>query len=1122
MAIGFFTKNKTNLSSETREGLRKMSQQNNWQPRTTETGGVRFGEITVSEKIQRARKIGASDTQIANYLVGKTNLGEKIQEARKIGASDTQILNRFISYENPQPVSKKESQSIIKTIIKEEMGAVDTITAPLFFKAAEESVKKSVAAQNKLTTLYKSLPEGKGKERLGNILKKNAKESPILRFEKVVPTADKSTSQALGEAVMLGLLIAPGVGATKKIATTAYTGIIGREAAALATSSTIKTFYKNLGKGMASGAAMGATIGVAQEGELDEKAPTIAAMTGFGAIGGGVITGVLPPIVKLVGSGAKSVLSRVVGKIDDKVVAPTIRYVDRKVGKATTRKAVDVSLGGIDAEIKRLNNKIKTAYKKIDNAFYSGKTKKQMEVFARDISGFNKEIARLENKRTKLLNKTIFKDLSAGDKIFNKDIGIFRVKEIRTTLGGEFFVMGEDVNGRIVTIMPDDLLKMKKIIPQSIKEVTEVIGLPKLAAVPIKQGKPSKIIGGLKSAVQTTSKMISGMGDSGRAFVRVLDETIDTIDRRVGSFQNDMATIIQKHNLTKKPFTPKEIKNIIDILDSGIKFKAKNISQIPIKPINNRVSDFLEVFSKATIGLGDEFDKIGGRIRSADKKGYHKIIERYIHLPHIPKDIDALKAAAPEIAEKISKRQGLSKREANALVNDFIKQFYTRRYAGLEKSRTLFLDGYDELLKYGYETNPLTIFDDFVEGSVRRIEEIKAFGRNDEIIAHLIKQVGEDGYDSGLVQKVWNRIRGDVEPVSNKALTDALKTWQVVGKLPLAAVINSTQVVNTASEFGVKNTLRSFKVFMKNKIGAKEAARLSGVRDDLITRAMEMAGAETKLAGSFLRKVGFTKVEKFNRIITTVAAQEWAQDSLKFLQKNQDDIRILRHFKQLGFDSSDVRRILQRGRFSQNELNKIGQAAVKSTQFRGSALDIPLLWSSDWGKVVTQFKSFAWQQGAFVKRKIIDEALQGNMAPLITYSALSQVTGESVRDIRDFMKGDFDFRRDEDIISRIIDNQLTVGGFGLAGDLFYSMFERASGKFYITTSDFIMGPTASDAASFVDSLADMLGGRFKTITNFATTESAKLAMLPKVRNIPGSQVMLRVIADIIKTINKEN
>lgn len=1082
--------------------------------------------ITIEERIKKAREAGYSDTLITNTLLN-SNYGIKIENAKQRGFSDTQILNTFGGIKNPELTLPEKKEGWFQSFFKPEIGAIETITAPLFYKSAQKTLEKQTEAQTGLLKQYKKLPQGEQKEKIKGALL----EKPSITFEQIIPTANKLTSQALGEAISLGLLI--GVGGIEKFAEKGivkglgWLGIkravpeiaekvIQKEVIQLSKMGFVKNALKKLVKGGGLGAAFGGAYGLAEEGELKEKAPTIAIMAGAGFIGGGILSGVLPPVVKGLGIGLKKIFSKVVPKIEEKVVEPTIRYVERMVGKVTTEPAIKpIGYSKIEQKIQSTNRNIV----KLTNQLLEKETATAGKKQISEIGKLQTKLDRLEAQKNKLTNQSMWRNLKAGDEIFNSETGRIRIKEFRTDLEGKFFVIGEDINGRIVTITPEDLLKMKKINPQQLVERTELVNLPKTLEQPVELGKFQRIMYGLKGFFQTAAPMIRSMGNSGRAFVGLLDKTIDIIDRKIGDFKVPMRRLILKYGLNKKgtAFTQAEIKNIIDILDAGIKYQAKAIDEIPIKAINQRVRDFVEVFSKTTLAINEESSSLGLWVRDRATGQRHRITEAFIHLPHIPKDIEVFKKTMPEIAEKMMKRQGLTKKQANIILNNFVKNFGTNRYAGLEQSRTFLIEGFDELSKYGYETNPIVIFDDFLNGAIKRIEEAKAFGKENEIIANLINSIGIDGYDKGLVQTAWNTYTGDKAMAATyKEVFQAVRTWQVIGKLPLAAIINATQIINAGAEFGVKHFFKTFKRIMNEKVLTKEASMLAGVRDEAITRAMEMAGAEAKIAGTFLRKVGFASVENFNRIFSTVCSQGWAEDSLKILIKNPNNSQIIRHLKRLGIEN--VQKIIERGKWTQEELNIIGQKAVKSGQFRGSVLDIPLFWSSEWGKTLTQFKSFAWQQGSFIKREIIDEANRGNLAPLVTYLILSEIGGEAVKDIRDIMRGDFDFRQDESIISRLIENQFSVAGFGLAGDLFYSMFERASGKVYITAADFIGGPTMGEITSFVDGVSDMLGGRFKEITGWATRDAALLSLVPKLKNIPGAGAILRIMGDVLKTI----
>ena len=1299
---------------------------------------------TLSDKITNARNKGFNDTQITNTLL-KSNVADRVHGARSGGFNDTQILNTLQGIRNSELSATPPKVGWFQSFFKPEIGAVETITSPFFAKKAEKQIQRENEAVLGLLTIYKNTPEGPVRDRRKKQIQQIIKQGPALNFEEIIPTATKTTSQVLGEAISLGLLATP-LPAVKGLKNLSF----------------IQKFLR----GGAVGAGFGAAFGLAEEGELKEKLPTIAVMAGAGFLGGGILEGVLPPLLSKMGSGVKTIFNKIVPKkAQDKITLPVVRYINRTVGKTVTRKAVKIGKGTLPTikkiddlgigikklqgeidkltvttepkipdifdfvakkvkgksfeqfkksltqkEINLLEVEASTGLKRFFNKAKSdielGKLKKSIvdKQTARQtkINDVNKQIVKLEKEKDKLLDTSIHKTLKQGDQIFSKEIGRVEVLGFIPDELGRVSVLGEDINGRLVTVLQNDLLTMKKIVTPKSRFIREFIDLPKLPDTPVQVGKFQTFMNGIKGYIKTTKPFLSDLGPSGKTLGDILDKTMDTISRKIGQTKVPMRKVILKHGFDKpaivkevtptiskelqplaqearkyktaeefvkaldegqaglyvehtpikrllesnigndtlvkvglnpndtmtvyrgiddltgkvkreivvgdyvatsrqlaetytgnpkdvvsmevkvkdfytevdeytknsikngveeahlegvynpnKPITKSQLtdiytqatkgvevgigkgaltvaeqKNIVDILDSGLRLKATSFDDIPLKPMNDRTRDFLEVFWATTKPIVDESTKLGIKVRDRASGKKYSIGETNIHFPHIPKDMEKFKANLPEIADLMVKRQNMSKQQANAILNDFVKNFATNRYAGLEQRRTFLVEGFNELNKYGYETNPMVALSDFISGAIKRVEEAKSFGREEELIARLIKDIGISGYDDGIAQYVWREYKGDrtvVKTLKDFSLT--LRTIQTISKLPFAAIVNSTQVINTAAEFGVKSFSKQLKGYIKNRVSNREFGAMSGVIDETLQKAMEMAGAEAKVAQKFLKNVGFTGVERWNRNITVVTAQDWATNSLDKLLKRYDkvvpninklDQKLVRHFDQLGIPN--IRKVLDRGRFTQEELSIIGQKAVNSTQFRGSVLDIPLFWSSPQGKVLTQFKSFAWQQGTFIKRIIIDEARQGNVAPFITYMILSQIGGEAVGDIRGILKGDFDFRDDMALWERSIDNFFNVGGFGLTGDLFERMFLIARGQWYISTADMLTGPTFGDITQGLDSIAKAFGGNWKAATGFVSREAALLALAPQLQNIPGAGAILRIIAQIANTI----
>ena len=1035
-------------------------------------------------------------------------LENKVNEIRSKNKSEQSLLDRTISDIRgdtttiSQPtIQKKESK--LKEFFKPELGVFETILSPFFVKETNRQIQREEDSRTKLLNLYKTLPDNEQKARIRKSLTKDK----ILNFNDIIKTADKTTSQVLGEAITTALWITP----IPEIKTLIKPG--GKLLTKLAKSSL---------RGSIFGVGYGGAYGLAEEGTLKEKKGDIAENMIFGAIGGflfdPVLTVALPGAIR----GIAKILKKVLTTENNQIIKPIVRYIERPVGKVKTTVALKEPKI-FNKEISKLEEKISNSHSALDN-FVMGQTTKEtyqtakgfpkpsakagtaeddfMKKQVERINKLRKELLKIEKQKESLLNKSAEKNLKTGDEIFSKESGRLVIDSFMTDNSGKLVILSKDTNGRLVYVEPDMLLSMKKIIKPEFKLQTELVNIAKPLEIPIEKGKVQKVNDIMVSALRSGGVALKKMGEGGQQIELLMAKVIGDSARKVGGLSKILSTTIRKLGLdkSKTKFTNEEVKNIIDILDSGLRLKVENITDIPTKPINKRVKEFLETFSNITKALINEADEIGLTIRNKTTGKKRPIGDAKIHFPHIIKDIEKFNKNRNELLGIMQKRQGLSKKQANALLNLFVENYTNNRYAGIEKSRTFLIEGFDELEKFGFETNPIIALQDFINGSSKRITEAKNFGKENELLKELMNVIRESGYDESMAQSIWNAYNGlKGTPSIQKSISQALRTVQIIFKLPFGALLNATQSTNTAAEFGVRNTVKTFKEFVLRNEKMRDRAVMAGVTEDVVSRAIKIAGGESKLVESYLRKVGFTFVETFNRIIAVGASQEWAIKSLNKLLIDKNNPKLIRHFKNLGI--KDINKVLDRNRFTQEELNIIGQKAVNSTQFRNSVLDIPLLWNSPEGKVITQFKSFSFQQAQFIKRVIVDELAEGNMAPLITYLIVSQFAGEGVKDIKSILKGDTDFREDLSVLERLIDNQMTVGGFGLTGDLFNRLFVRAEKPFINVGTEFIAGPTGSDIGTILNGIGDLFGGRIRSgilnILNTIPNLSALLRNLTK-------------------------
>jgi hypothetical protein len=138
-----------------------------------------------------------------------------------------------------------------------------------------------------------------------------------------------------------------------------------------------------------------------------------------------------------------------------------------------------------------------------------------------------------------------------------------------------------------------------------------------------------------------------------------------------------------------------------------------------------------------------------------------------------------------------------------------------------------------------------------------------------------------------------------------------------------------------------------------------------------------------------------------------------------------------------------------------------------------SRTDVPHSWRSPSGKVASQYKQFAHKHARFIKKYVMDEALKGNIWPLLWMAVLSQAFGEPLRLLKGLVRG----KMKKTLVASLIDkddtlldtltimgeNMIQIGGLGLVteGTEAITGYRPVEG---ILKS--VVGPTISDIASY--------------------------------------------------------
>jgi hypothetical protein len=156
---------------------------------------------------------------------------------------------------------------------------------------------------------------------------------------------------------------------------------------------------------------------------------------------------------------------------------------------------------------------------------------------------------------------------------------------------------------------------------------------------------------------------------------------------------------------------------------------------------------------------------------------------------------------------------------------------------------------------------------------------------------------------------------------------------------------------------------------------------------------------------------------------------------------------------------------------------------AQRTQFVPSQLRRPVYWNTPTGRAVFQFKSFALQQGRFIRDRVLSEYALGNVRPMAYFMSVYPVAGEAVNLTRHAVRGrDFEASG----VGRFVSDMLAVGGLGLASDVFV---QAKFGRF----AEYLMGPAAGDVSTLAENIAQGDGnGLLRQVTQLPLVDAVEL------------------------------
>lgn len=610
----------------------------------------------------------------------------------------------------------------------------------------------------------------------------------------------------------------------------------------------------------------------------------------------------------------------------------------------------------------------------------------------------------------------------------------------------------------------------------------------------------------------SSSKYISRQGEEGNILSKLVQRVQDTYELRRN-------TEIVNWNKISKNLSRQE------------KFNFVEVAERKALPLSPKVEEAFNYWKSVRSALSNEAKQIGVQVRTSEGLREFEAVQDYF--PHMIIPLDAKPEVLNETLTAAVKRgdfanmqealsswksyknfvqtgerpnklvkylieSGRVKDEESAM--SFLKRFSTRvrqhRFSNLEYSR-------EEMLPF-YDVNPDRVLPRFFDGTMRRFQEIKAFGPNGEIAKDLLSKMESNGLDYKSAETFINRFLGTnpeqtLTGVSEETLS-RIRNFNSATKLGLAVIPNASQSINTAIMTGIGNTLRGItKAFTaEGQEFAQRSANVLSASAHSITS--EVTGASGGLAEQVLKRTGFSAVEKFNRVVAANAGREFAKQMAGRLLRDSTDKLARRSLKEIGLSPA---RILEQGGLTVDDVLMAGLKTSNKTQFRAGVQDLPLFWSSPEGKVLTQFKNFSFNQTKFIKEAILGEAMRGNLQPMIRAISLAPILGEGVQDVRSILSGK---KRDKIGLERIAENMSAAGGFGIVADL---LRDASYGKL----AGSLAGPTFSTIADLAEGIVKTAQGQpnklVKTVSRQVPVAGPLLSNLLAKKKEPASKFKLR-------------
>lgn len=472
----------------------------------------------------------------------------------------------------------------------------------------------------------------------------------------------------------------------------------------------------------------------------------------------------------------------------------------------------------------------------------------------------------------------------------------------------------------------------------------------------------------------------------------------------------------------------------------------------------------------------------------------------------------------------------LVERHGQEIANQMIVEFKKNGLSKLAsfdwnriKSGSLLDKVNDKSIGRFYEANPWIARQNYMHEGIYRLEMGKRFGLDGELIDPIIEAIGRDAGKGAqtLAANIFGQVNGRMFVEDNlRHLVSTATSYQVMTKLGMGVYANFPQTASVLAFTGFKNSVKTLNARIRgtDTHHIKQSVGLMDETNVVLQESMGMIGGKVQLGissreattaglmatrmGRMARRVlitsGFNWTEANNRVLAGYGAKFVVRDDLRRMVSG--DLRgrnfdaSMRRFNSLGIAPDEVR-LLARG------IEKEGPAFLDSgigrelesraiyrgaqiTQFTPGSMRLPEYWTHPTLRAVAQFKSFALNQGRFMKDQVLAEAAAGNLAPMAYVLSVYPVAGEFVGNVKSLVTGK---KRETSGFVRGLENLTHMGGAGILQSILQSTNWRGG------VLGTVAGPTASSWEAVLEGIFSP-AALARDMGNDPTIQNAKFAV----------------------------